>query len=204
MVISYRRGGNSSAIMDGVVKEPAPKDRCVMSVELTGTYLTLEDGRPAVRFSRTYDQPPTRVWQFVTDPDELVRWFPSRAEFDPRPGATITFSGDPNMPESTGRIIAADAPRRLSFEWGDEELRFDIAETEDGRTRFTLTDVLGAEDTASRNAAGWEVCLAALDATVRGEPVAGPHAGAGAPWKAFYEGYVAAGVPSGAAVPGLD
>ncbi|MEW1830900.1 SRPBCC family protein [Streptomyces sp. NPDC088196] len=175
-----------------------------MSVDLTGTYLTLDDGRPAVRFSRIYDQPRDRVWQFVTDPDELAQWFPSRAEFDLRPGGTVTFSGDPNMPESTGRVIAVDAPRHLSFEWGEDELHFDLEEVEEKRTRFTLTNVLGAADTASRNGAGWEVCLAALDAKARGERVEGPHAGAGVPWKAFYEGYLAAGIPSGAAVPGMD
>ncbi|MFD9007107.1 SRPBCC family protein [Streptomyces sp. NPDC059582] len=175
-----------------------------MSADLTGTYLTLDDGRPAVRFSRTYDHPIDRVWRFVTDADELARWFPSRAEFDLRPGATVTFSGDPNMPESTGRVLAVDPPCHLSFEWGGDELRFDLAEDGDRRTRFTLTNVLGAADTAARNGAGWEVCLAALDAQARGERPEGPHAGAGAPWKEFYEGYVEAGVPSGAPVPGLD
>lgn len=46
-----------------------------MSADLTGTCLTLDDGRPAVRFSRTYDHPIDRVWQFVTDVDELAHWF---------------------------------------------------------------------------------------------------------------------------------
>lgn len=175
-----------------------------MSVDLTGTYLTLDDGRPAVRFSRTYDQPLDRVWQFVTDPDELAQWFPSRAEFDLRPGGTATFSGDPNMPESTGRVIAVDAPRHLSFEWGGDELHFDLEEIEEKRTRFTLTNVLSAADTASRNGSR----LGGLSGrTGREGPRRarrGPHTGAGVPWKAFYEGYLAAGAPSGAVVPGLD
>ncbi|WP_043670119.1 SRPBCC family protein [Streptomyces xylophagus] len=174
-----------------------------MSVDLTGTYLTLDDGRPAVRFSRTYDQLLDRVWQFVTDPDELAQWFPSRAEFDLRPGGTVTFSGDPNMPESTGRVLAVEAPRNLSFEWGGDELHFDLEEVEEKRTRFTLTNVLSAANTASRNGAGWEVCLTALDAKAHGARVEGPHAGAGASWKAFYDGYLAAGIPSGAPVPRL-
>ncbi|MDH6213871.1 SRPBCC family protein [Streptomyces pseudovenezuelae] len=175
-----------------------------MAADLTGTYLTLDDGRSAVRFSRIYDHPVERVWQLVTDADELVRWFPSRAEIELRPGGTITFSGDPNMPESTGRVLAVDAPRHLSFEWGGDELHFDLEELDEKRTRFTLTNVLEAADTASRNGAGWEVCLAALDATARGERSAGPHAGTSASWKEFYAGYVEAGVPSGASVPGLD
>ncbi|MFJ1602290.1 SRPBCC family protein [Streptomyces sp. NPDC088253] len=171
---------------------------------LTGTYLTLDDGRPAVRFSRTYDHPVDRVWRFVTDPDELVEWFPSRAEIELRAGGTIRFSGDPNMPESTGRVLAVDPPRHLSFEWGADELRFDLDALDEKRTHFTLTHVLAAENTAARNGAGWEVCLAALDAKARGERVEGPHAGATAPWKEIYARYVEAGVPSGAPVPGMD
>ncbi|MER5209812.1 SRPBCC family protein [Streptomyces sp. NPDC002838] len=174
-----------------------------MSVELTGTYLTLDDGRPAVRFSRTYDHPVERVWRFVTDADELAQWFPSRAEIELRPGGAIKFSGDPNLEDTTARVIAVEVPRHLSFEWGGDELHFDLEALDDKRTRFTLTNVLIAEDTAARNGAAWEVCLAALDAWTRDEKFGGPHAGATAPWKDFYEGYVEAGVPSGAPVPGL-
>ncbi|MFF7356830.1 SRPBCC family protein [Streptomyces filipinensis] len=175
-----------------------------MPVDLTGTYLTLDDGRPAVRFSRTYDHPVDRVWRFVTDPGELAQWFPSRAEMELRPGGTIRFTGDPNMPESTGRVLAVDPPRHLSFAWGGDELHFDLEAVGAQRTRFTLTDVLGAADTAARNGAGWEVCLAALDAKAHGGRFEGPHAGPSASWKAFYDGYLGAGVPSGAPVPGLD
>ena len=170
-----------------------------MTADLTGTYLALDDGRPAIRFSRTYDHPVERVWRFVTDADELAHWFPSRAEIDPRPGGEITFSGDPNMADSKGRVLSVDAPRHLSFEWGGDELHFDLEALDDKRTRFTLTNVLGEANTAARNGAGWEVCLAALETYADGSPTRGQ-----APWKEFYDGYVAVGVPSGAPVPGLD
>ncbi|MER6125625.1 SRPBCC family protein [Streptomyces sp. NPDC001795] len=175
-----------------------------MAADLTGTYLTLDDGRPAVRFSRVYDHAIDRVWRFVTDPDELAQWFPSRADFDLRPGGTVRFSGDPNMPESTGTVVAVDPPRHLSFEWGGDELRFDLEELDGKRTRFTLTNVLGEENTADRNGAGWEVCLSALDAKARGASFEGPHAGMSAPWREYYEAYVEAGIPSGAPIPGAD
>lgn len=178
-----------------------------MSVEPaapTGTFLTLDDGRPAVRFTRTYDHSAERVWHFVTDPDELAAWFPSRAEMDLRPGGAITFSGDPNMPESTGRVLAVEPHRHLSFAWGGDELHFDLEALDGGRTRFTLTDVLAERDTAARNGAGWEVCLAALGATVRGERTEGPHGGGMTRWREIYRGYLDAGVPSGAPVPGTD
>ncbi|MGC0398297.1 uncharacterized protein YndB with AHSA1/START domain [Streptomyces sp. SAI-126] len=167
-----------------------------MAADLTGTYLTLDDGRPAVRFSRTYDHPVDRVWQFVTDADELAHWFPSRAEIELRPGGTVTFSGDPHMEDSTGRVIAVDEPRHVSFEWGGDELRFDLEPLDEKRTRFTLTNVLSAADTAARNGAGWDVCLARLDARARDEHPGGPD------WEGLYQAYVDAGIPSGAAVPG--
>ncbi|MEU9957716.1 SRPBCC family protein [Streptomyces sp. NPDC050982] len=175
-----------------------------MSTEPTGTYLTLDDGRPAVRFTRTYDHPVDRVWEFVTEPGELAHWFPSRVEIELREGGTIRFGGDPNMDDSTGRVLAVDAPRHLSFSWGGDELHFDLEELDEKRTRFTLTNVLEAENTAARNGAGWEVCLSALDARSRGASSGGPHAGAGAPWQEVYRAYVEAGVPSGAPIPGLD
>ncbi|MFI9600295.1 SRPBCC family protein [Streptomyces sp. NPDC052043] len=175
-----------------------------MPTELTGTFLRLTDGRPALRFTRAYGHPVERVWHLVTDPDELARWFPFRAEADLRPGGTVAFRGESGAEEFTGTVLAVDPPRHLSFEWGGSELHFDLDEPEEGHTRFTLTDVLAAENTAARTGAGWEVCLAALDARARGERFEGPHGGAHISWKACYEAYIAAGVPSGAPVPGQD
>ncbi|MEV5252486.1 SRPBCC family protein [Streptomyces werraensis] len=173
-----------------------------MAAEPTGTFLTLDDGRPAVRFVREYDHPVDRVWRFVTDADELVHWFPSRAEIDLRPGGAVVFGGDPALEDSTGRVVAVDPPRHLSFTWEEDEIHFDLEELGEKRTRFTLTNVLGTGNTAARNSAGWDVCLSALDARARGERFEGPHAGPEAPARALYEAYVAAGMPSGAPYPG--
>lgn len=169
--------------------------------DLTGVHLTLDDGRPAVRFTRTYAHPVARVWRFVTDPAELAHWFPSRVAMDLRPGGTIHFSGDPNLPESTGRVLAVDALSHLSFAWGGDELHFDLEPDGDERTRLTLTDVLERADAAARNAAGWEVCLAALDTRAAGGPAAAPDGGTRS-WEAYYRACLAAGFPSGAPVPG--
>ncbi|MHB9857290.1 SRPBCC family protein [Streptomyces sp. YIM S03343] len=172
-----------------------------MPTDLTGSYLTLDDGRPAIRFSRVYDHPVDRVWTCVTDPAELAHWFPSHAEFDLRAGGTVTYSGDPCTEDSTGTVVAVDPPRHLAFTWGGDELRFDLEDLDGKRTRFTLTNVLEAADTAARNCGGWEVCLLALDATVAGAPHRGPHSEDAADWAPIYRAYVAAGVPSGAPVP---
>ncbi|MFV2178897.1 SRPBCC family protein [Actinomadura sp. LOL_016] len=174
-----------------------------MSDGTTGTFLTLDDGRPAVRFVREYDRPVERVWQLVTDPDELAHWFPSSVDIELRAGGVIRFSGDPNLPESSGRVLAVDAPRHLAFTWNEDELRFDLETVGAERTRFVFTHVLSATDTAARTAAGWEVCLGFLDARTRDGEREGPHADAAADWEEHYRAYIASGVPSGAPVPGL-
>ncbi|MFI7387835.1 SRPBCC family protein [Streptomyces sp. NPDC049813] len=175
---------------------------------LTGSYLTLDDGRTAVRLTRTYARPRDHVWAYVTDPAQLRHWFPSAFEAgELSPGAPIRFYDDPHAPdtaEATGTVLTADAPRHLSYSWGADELRFDLEPLPDGGTRLTLTDVLERSDTAARTAAGWDVCLSALDAADRGAASDGAHAGSRAPWKELYDAYRAAGFPSGAPVPGLD
>jgi len=164
-----------------------------------GTYLE-HDGRPAVRFARTYAHPVERVWAAVTDPDELEHWFPSRVEMELAVGATVRFSGDPNGEDTFGRVLECEPPRRLAFSWGDDELHFDLAPSAGGCT-FTLTNVLSQRDTAARNAAGWTVCLVELDRVLAGRPGDGPHGEQAEPWKVHYDAYVAAGMPAGAPIP---
>ena len=167
--------------------------------------LIAHDGRPAVRFTRRYAHPVERLWTAVTDPQELVRWFPSRVRMQPRIGGTIEFYGDPNIPDAPGQsgtVLVYEPPRRLSFTWWANEVHFLLEPSDDGGCVLTLIDVLESSDTAARNAAGWSVCLAELDKVVSGMIADGPHGASAASWSELYADYVAAGMPSGAAIPG--
>jgi uncharacterized protein YndB with AHSA1/START domain len=168
-----------------------------------GTYTEYE-GRPAVRFQRTYPHPIERVWAAVATPEGLAHWFPSTVEIEPRAGGTITFSGDPNLDATTGTILVFEPPRQLAFTWSDDELRFDLEPVDAHHCRLTLTNVLQARDAAARNAAGWSVCLAELDKHLSGLGADGPHAPTAEPWQPYYDDYVASGMPSGAAIPGAS
>ena len=168
-----------------------------------GTYLE-HHGRPAVRFQRIYPHAIERVWAAVTDPDELSHWFPFAVQIDPRPGGTIEFSDDPNTPPTTGTILVFDPPRRFVFTWSGDELHFELQPVGERDCRLTLINVLDARDTAARNAAGWSVCLAELDKHIAGALADGPHSDTAEPWQPYYDAYVADGMPSGAAIPGVD
>ncbi|MGI8329280.1 SRPBCC family protein [Actinomadura scrupuli] len=167
-----------------------------------GTFVRHE-GRPAVRFQRTYDHPIERVWDAVARPEELAHWFPSAVEIEPRAGGTIAFSGDPNVGPTTGTVLVYEPPRRLAFTWSGEELHLDLEPVDARRCRLTLVNVLQAPDAAARNAAGWSVCLAELGKHLAGERADGPHSPTAEPWQAHFDAYVAAGMPSGAPVPGV-
>jgi uncharacterized protein YndB with AHSA1/START domain len=166
-----------------------------------GSYVE-QEGRPAVRFVRTYPHAVERVWTAITEPGELRQWFPFHAVIEPRVGGVAKFGGNPHMPEFTGRVLVYEPPRRLAFSWGDSELRFELEALEGGRCRLTLTDVLEAPDTAARNGAGWNMCLRELDKLLVGEETSGLHTTTSPTWQQYYDGYVAAGIPHGAAIPG--
>ncbi|HET7013215.1 MAG TPA: SRPBCC family protein [Streptosporangiaceae bacterium] len=165
-----------------------------------GTYVEI-DGRPAVRFQRSYDHPVERLWTAITDPDELPHWFPSKVAMKAEVGGAIEFTDDPNAEPRYGTILVYQPPTKLAYTWGENELRFELEPIGDNRCQLTLFDVLPAQDVAARNAAGWTVCLAELDKHVAGEVTGGPHSETAEPWREHYDGFVASGMPSGAPIP---
>lgn len=165
-----------------------------------GTY-TQHNGKPAVRFERTFGHPVERVWAAISEPKELAHWFPSNVELEPRTGGKITFSGDPNIETTTGTILTYDPPRRLSYTWYGDELHIELEPIGPDRCRFVMINTLDASDTAARNAAGWTVCIAELDKHLDGVQSDGPHGSSAEPWQPIYKEYVAAGMPHGASIP---
>jgi uncharacterized protein YndB with AHSA1/START domain len=123
----------------------------------------LTDGtRPAVRLERYLADPPSVVWQALTERDQLQSWFPCDVVVDGgrwTVGAAISFPFPPEVIDMTltGTVLVVEEPRRLSYTWGDEVLRFELTK-EDGGTRLVLINELPAGN-AARNAAGWDECL---------------------------------------------
>jgi uncharacterized protein YndB with AHSA1/START domain len=167
-----------------------------------GTYVEI-DGRPAVRFVRSYPHTIGRVWSAVATAEGLAHWFPSAVTIELRTGGRVTFSGDAAAGDGSGTVLVCEPPRHLAFTWGEDELRFDLEPIGDDGCRLTLVNLLGRRDAAARNAAGWSVCLAELDRHVTGEQGGGPHGEQALPWHPLYQRYVADGMPSGAPIPQL-
>ncbi len=62
------------------------------------------------------------------------------------------------------------APESLTYMWGDDELRFSVFEEDDG-TLLTLAHTMSDHETAASTAAGWHLCLAALEMLLNGDEV---------------------------------
>ncbi len=141
------------------------------------TKLPAGDARTVV-LTRTYAADPEDVWDALTTPDRLARWF-LPVEGDLRAG------GNYRLPDSTrGDILACDPPRLLHITWlyGEDATPKDISEVEarlepDGdSTRLTLTHAVLADDHWSEygpgaTGVGWDLALIALHHHLDGLPI---------------------------------
>jgi uncharacterized protein YndB with AHSA1/START domain len=167
----------------------------------TGQYEQV-DGRPVVRFQRTFPHPVSAVWGAITDPPQLETWFPTTVEFAKlRAGEPIAFRFTTHdLPPMAGVFREVDEPRRLVFTWGDDVLTFELSEEGDGEAcRLAFSVVLDDAGKAARDSAGWESCLDMLALAAAGKTPERP-AGTG-PWEEYYEHYREAGFPATAEIP---
>lgn len=140
------------------------------------------DGRMMLRFERRLAHPVERVWQMVTTPEGLARWFPARPEFAAlEAGCAMTFTfeqadidraveqGVEDVPlTSGGTIQQVDPPREFVFDWLGEIIRFELEPDGDG-CRLVFTHTFDRDEAqAPKNGAGWHVCLDALAAALSG------------------------------------
>jgi uncharacterized protein YndB with AHSA1/START domain len=131
--------------------------------------LSDEQGRAVLRFRRRLAQPVERVWAALTRTDELQRWHPTPFELEPAVGGRVSFRAEPGGPPMpTGVVLAYEAPRTLAYTWGEDELRFELEPSADGGCELLLVHSFEDRMKAARDAAGWELCLLALERALAG------------------------------------
>ncbi|WP_329052071.1 SRPBCC family protein [Amycolatopsis sp. NBC_01488] len=135
--------------------------------------LRTDEERPALRLERRLKHAPEQVWRAITDPAELEHWFPAKVDVELRNGGAIRFTFPGEDEPTTGHVVTVDPPREFTFAWNDDTLRWLITPDGDGSLlEFTHTfgrgDPAIAKLAAGRTAAGWDVCLEALEARLAG------------------------------------
>jgi uncharacterized protein YndB with AHSA1/START domain len=121
--------------------------------------------------TRDLKHSPAKVWEALTNPVQLREWAPfdadrSLASLGPIKLATV---GSPASQISETRVTRADAPKLLEYQWGGNDLRWQLEPLGEG-TRLTLWHHI---DRAyiSMGAAGWHICLDVLEQFLRAEPL---------------------------------
>jgi uncharacterized protein YndB with AHSA1/START domain len=157
------------------------------SADPEGTLVKVE-GRDGIRFERRLAHPPDRVWRAITDRGELAAWFPADIEGElTTVGAELSFPfREGEAPTETGTVTECDPPRLLSYTWGDQALRFELAADGAG-TLLVFTHALDREQTA-HVAAGWQVCFDELETALEGKPRPDPRDDR---WTELQEAYAA-------------
>ncbi len=110
----------------GVLKMPLPQspgevegatNRVTTSPTSRRGTLTFEGDQATLRFERRIPHPIEAVWEALTEPEHLARWYLTKAVIDGRTGGSIDFHTGPGQLHVTGRILVWEPPRVFEYEW---------------------------------------------------------------------------------------
>ena len=137
----------------------------------TGTTVRQDGDRWTLVVVRELRHSPEKVWQALTDPAQLREWAPFEADRSLATTGTVNLStvGTPTPMVSATRVTRAEAPRLLEYQWGGNDLRWQLEPLGTG-TRLTLWHNID-RGFISMGAAGWHICLDVLEHLVAGDPL---------------------------------
>ncbi len=121
---------------------------------------------------RELRHPPELVWKALTDPEQLREWAPFDSDKNLGAVGTAKLStvGMPTPLVSETHVKRADAPRVLEFNWGGQDIRWELEPLRGGGTRLTLWHKID-RGFISMGAAGWHICFDVLDRLLAGQPL---------------------------------
>jgi uncharacterized protein YndB with AHSA1/START domain len=129
---------------------------------------------------RDLSHAPGKVWKALTDPEHLREWAPfdSDRNLGTLGTATLSTVGTPTPLVSETQVKRADAPKVLEFNWGGQDIRWELEPLGGGGTRLTLWHSIDRGFIAM-GAAGWHICFDVLERLLSGRPlgrIVGPKA----------------------------
>jgi uncharacterized protein YndB with AHSA1/START domain len=142
---------------------------------------------------RELAHPPAKVWQALTDPDEIRQWAPfdSDRNLGATGSVTLTTVGAPQPHVTVNQVKRADAPKVLEFNWGGQDIRWELEPMGNQGTRLTLWHNIDRRFIAM-GAAGWHVCLDVMNHHLDGQDtgrIVGPDAMKNEEWQRLHAQY---------------
>ena len=159
----------------------------------SGATVQKEGERWTLVLARELRHAPEKVWQALTDPAHLREWAPFDADRSLATAGTtaqLTTVGAPTPMVSEIQVKRADAPKLLEYNWGTQDLRWELEAVGSG-TRLTLWHNIDRRFIAM-GAAGWHICFDVLDHLLSGAPIGrivGPDAMQFGGWQRLHAEY---------------
>jgi len=121
---------------------------------------------------RELSHPPARVWAALTEPEHLREWAPFDSDRNLGSVGTASLStvGWPEAQVTQVQVKRADAPKVLEYDWGGQDIRWQLEPLAGGGTRLRLWHNIDRRF-ISMGAAGWHICLDVLDRALAGQPI---------------------------------
>jgi uncharacterized protein YndB with AHSA1/START domain len=146
-----------------------------------------------------FDATPERVWQLWADPRQLERWwgppgYPATfTQHSLNPGSRVVYhmtTPEGDQPKGFWDVVATEPPRRLvvidgfanddgspNEEFPTGEMRIDITEVGDGRTRMSIENLFPSTEAMEQMLAmgqeeGMKQAVGQIDAILAEQPVA--------------------------------
>lgn len=119
-----------------------------------------------VTFERTSKHSAARLWQAVTEPDEVTRWmgFPSRIDLRVGGEYIVEFGEDDGTLD--GIVVRVEDGRRLGYVWGWSYCEWEMTDRDDGCTYTFVQNGLtdrGEDADEEGLPAGWHEFFDRLD-----------------------------------------
>lgn len=136
----------------------------------SGAHVQKEGEKWTLVLVRDLRHPPAKVWTALTDPEHLREWAPFDSDRNLGTVGTATLStvGTPLVSES--QVKRADAPKVLEFNWGGQDIRWELEPLGGDGTRLTLWHNIDRRY-ISMGAAGWHICIDVLDRSLAAHPI---------------------------------
>jgi uncharacterized protein YndB with AHSA1/START domain len=127
-------------------------------------------GLSILRYERRLAHSQQEVWSAITEDVHLAAWFPTTIEGERLVGAPLHFAfRESEGAPFDGEMLAFVPPSLMELRWADDVLRFELDPEPDGRgCTLRLTVTFPEYGKASRDGAGWHVCLEQLAAACDG------------------------------------
>ncbi len=100
----------------------------------------VEGNYATISFERHFPHPPEVVWAAITEPEQLAKWYMTKARIEGKTGGIIDFWAGPSQFHVTGRILVWNPPNVFEHEWNVEP-RPELPKGEHAVIRWELAPV---------------------------------------------------------------